>query len=58
MKFMILKINKDEINLNNVNLTNSTCFFNVYNLFLLLYKKHLFNDLIFNIFNRIIRLFF
>ena len=55
---MIFKINEGETNLSNVGQANFICFLCVYNLFLSLYKKHLFNNFIFNTFNRIIRLFF
>ena len=40
---MIFKIDKNETNLRfNVDYSNSACFLYVYNLLLLLYKKHLF----------------
>ena len=56
---MILKANEDETNLkSNVDQSNSACFLCVYNLLLLLYKKHLLNNLIFNTFDRVTRLSF
>ena len=55
---MILKINEGGTNLNNVDQANSACFLCVYNLLLSLYKKHLINNLNFNIFNRMTRLSF
>ena len=52
---MILKANEEETDLRfNADQSNFACFLCVYNLFLLLYKKHLFNNLIFNIFDQMI----
>ena len=54
---MIFKANKEETNLkSNVDQLNSVCFLCVYSLFLLLCKKYLFNDLIFNTFDQVTRL--
>ena len=53
---MILKANKGGTNLNNADQANSVYFLYVYDLFLLLCKKHLLNNLIFSTFNRITRL--